>query len=818
MQGYGRSLHPTAEAGTEEMSESDMPTKRIKLIKRIKCINNIGTFSNSKNSEYEFGKVTILYGLNTYGKTTLIDIFQSWKDADPSILQKRKTISEQSHGRKQEVCITYKDELNDREEEVHFENDNWSDSSVAQQLEIFGSDFIHKNLFTGYNMEHKNKEQFTQFVLGEDAKYAEEISALKSKRTKRTNELPQLMPMFVRNADKQTQEYFLHLNVEELKKENINQQIHDLETKKRTLEKNMKEPSIIRQMPEMKFSPPDIEVLDCLRKITDLLSAGYANIQDDAQNKINEHIRTNFKTQANAKQWIKDGLTFSHHDIETDSCAFCGQSLSKATELLTAYQSYFNEAYLQFIDRMETGLTEQAGKFSRLTYNIKSEAQTAHNIASKYESRISEEDFSSMLANFEEKISKIDEDAIRVAKEQLQKDITNKMAEKYQTPHKTIALDGKAQSEFETSIKNYQGFVNELVDLARKIRETISTYKKKYQDISNIKNEIAQLDEEIGVLKISQARIEQDGDCETYLAKQKEIEEISTEMTQKHQELQERQSDYLAKYYKEINHIFERIGSYDFELEKKSTMKGNMPVYSLGVKFRKTDIEKGEIETVFSESDRRALAFAVFWAKIKLKPDEERRRTIAILDDPVTSFDENRIRSTLALIQGAAQQLSQIIIATHYKDFVKRYCMINGEKTQIIELRKENINTTMHSQKCTYFTESEYVQQYNKIYAFIKGGNENMITELRPFIESCYLPTICIDKLHKAQSDGKDMPTLSKTIEVVFEGEDRKEKLLTIIKTLNHYHHQGLSSNIEDDRALARQTMKLLYPDINWTE
>ena len=66
-------------------------------IGRIKEIKNIGTFANFQNgASLGFEKLTFIYGFNTYGKTTLADIFQSLKLGDPEIIQSRKTIPQQN--------------------------------------------------------------------------------------------------------------------------------------------------------------------------------------------------------------------------------------------------------------------------------------------------------------------------------------------------------------------------------------------------------------------------------------------------------------------------------------------------------------------------------------------------------------------------------------------------------------------------------------------------------------------------------------------------------------------------------------------------
>lgn len=136
-------------------------------IKRIKTIQNIGTFANfTGGGSLGFEKLTLIYGLNTYGKTTLTDIFQSLKDNNQNILISRKTIPNQVSSQKIELSI--KESSISGESDIKFENNSWSRNTLSKNLEVFGTEFIHKNLFTGLNIARENKENFTQFILGED--------------------------------------------------------------------------------------------------------------------------------------------------------------------------------------------------------------------------------------------------------------------------------------------------------------------------------------------------------------------------------------------------------------------------------------------------------------------------------------------------------------------------------------------------------------------------------------------------------------------------------------------------------------------------
>ena len=96
-----------------------------------------------------------------------------------------------------------------------------------------------------------------------------------------------------------------------------------------------------------------------------------------------------------------------------------------------------------------------------------------------------------------------------------------------------------------------------------------------------------------------------------------------------------------------------------------------MPVIQLTASYNGVPITRERLSFFFSESDKRALALSIFWAKIDTLSDTEKINSILILDDPVTSFDEGRIDRTIRLIEAARPSFRQTIILSHYPNYFK---------------------------------------------------------------------------------------------------------------------------------------------------
>src|SRR5690606_33149375 len=145
----------------------------------------------------QFEKLTFIYGLNTKGKTTLTDILSSLKENEPTLITSRKSIPTVDSS--QSVRISVRPHNATTQLACTFSNDSWTQLNSNDQLHIFGSDFIHKNLFTGLSVERQNKENFTRFILGQQGvQLATQIADDKRILRQKRGTLPNILPPYLR--------------------------------------------------------------------------------------------------------------------------------------------------------------------------------------------------------------------------------------------------------------------------------------------------------------------------------------------------------------------------------------------------------------------------------------------------------------------------------------------------------------------------------------------------------------------------------------------------------------------------------------------
>ena len=88
------------------------------MIKRIKKIKGVGRFLDVRHTQ--LGRLTLIYGPNCYGKSTLSDIFRSIGNQNPEILPNRQSIIRDGNPITQEVCFSIKNDADKTEQDISY--------------------------------------------------------------------------------------------------------------------------------------------------------------------------------------------------------------------------------------------------------------------------------------------------------------------------------------------------------------------------------------------------------------------------------------------------------------------------------------------------------------------------------------------------------------------------------------------------------------------------------------------------------------------------------------------------------------------------
>ena len=685
------------------------------MLKRIKKIIKTGVFrKDDRLASCEFDKLTLFYGLNTHGKTTLKDVFQSITQNDPQVLFERQSIPDDTKVT-QSVVMTFLE--NGCETDLKFENNEWSPDTLKDKILIFDNEFIHKNLITGLTVTRENKETLSDFILGEEGvKLSEEIRDLNKDVREKKKELiePPSLKKLVNNNEKQS---FLTMKVEE-----SDSDLEKLKEQKTKELNNLSNSDNIKNLndvkvPELKLKT-DLE--ETLKQINCEFHRDYKEVTAEVMSKINKHLNDHVLGE-NGLIWIAKG--FTEHKKGTD-CPFCGQTVEEVGDLMDAYNNYFNENYKKFTKEISDNLANAESQLTSQAHSISifSDFQTLKLEFGKYSKYNSSIEYDVDLSELQQ----AEEDVKTVLKEE-NKTIGSEIKKKNREPHK--ALDNLALS------RKFEGAWVKLEDEIRKVADNLEPAtkeaKKLKDDHSSMTEESmnqskSNLQKEIKEIELKISRLKEDSICTNYLKDSKDIEYLQNEIKKKSEELETQQSEYVQKYSDELNEVYKSLGSKNFELKCVSNDRGNKKIYELKIHYRKKEVPSDNVSKVLSESDKRSLSFAVFLSK--LKHLENKNEYIVVFDDPVVSFDDNRITYSANIIDRTIDDFKQVIVLTHYPSLVKKLLQKKC-KGSYLEITQDNNTSFIRKLDRDNFTLSDYARAFNKIYDFIQKKHEQDILQ-----------------------------------------------------------------------------------------
>ena len=789
------------------------------MIKKIRIIKQVGVFSNfDSGSDKEFDKLTFIYGLNTYGKSTLCDIFKSLSYGDNEIIKKRKT-KPKDESKQQQIVLSVYDNDSKSELPITFQNDNWSNNSIAENLEIFDTAFVYENVFDGISLldSRETKVNFTDFILGaEGVKLGRELGKKRKDLRDQKKELKKTIPDYVKNANNAEIHKFISLEVTETL-EFLKSEIASYTHKKHILAENIQNKDKILQLPEpSKISVPIFDSLtNGIDNANAILKTSFDDLKEEAIAKLQEHIKHCLQNDNEAENWIKKGLTF----VGDDSCPFCGQDLTSAKELIGTYQAYFNQEYIEFIANIDNNLDRHIACIS-MSINSENAANRVLLNLKEYSGKVDAKEYKNAVKAIEKLKAKIPElekqinDAISVIKSSVKKFSESKKQKPY------CSIETIEKKSLVGKINQYQEVLQEINDNVETTIKSISAYKDKFRD-DTASVELQKLETIIQEYEKKKARLEQTEKCNEYTKKEEFIENLTNKVDRLSSSLEKDQNDYLKKYFDSIDSFFQKLGSKDYKIEKsRPSDRGDKKVYGITVKFKNKKVSNNDLQFVFSDSDRRALALSIFWAKLSTAEDSEMTNKIIVLDDPVTSFDDNRIIKNNDIIWNFKDKANQVILLTHYPSFIKEFykrCNPN-DRSNFMEIKQDNQTSFLEKMDIEFFCCNEMEQQFYSISDYInKRSSEDIRQKLRPYFEN-HLKTLFLKYMIENN-------LLNQTLEVKINKLHEIELISDIIKKRLHKYrretnpeaHIFTSNNQEDIRSFAEELLNFLY-DIDLKE
>lgn len=127
------------------------------MLHKINIIENVGRFEKAlPTQDVRFGKCTMLFGENGWGKSTIADILRSLTENDPSIIVGRKTLA---GGPNQKIVLQFDTGR------TTFDGEKWN--GPTPRIAVFDSLFVNDNVYSGDTVSAEHLRRQYGLVVGE---------------------------------------------------------------------------------------------------------------------------------------------------------------------------------------------------------------------------------------------------------------------------------------------------------------------------------------------------------------------------------------------------------------------------------------------------------------------------------------------------------------------------------------------------------------------------------------------------------------------------------------------------------------------------
>lgn len=629
------------------------------MINKVENLVSIGKFRNYQAAgQVNFKKLTLIYGDNGGGKTTLTSVFRSLTTNNPDIIRHRISTN---HTTAQAAQIT---QTATPINVFHtFGANGWT--VPFPDIEIFDIHFVNENIYSGFEFNDEHKKQLHQFVIGAQSVAIQnqieqnKIDKTNSRQTQ-TNIEAQLIQQVGNNLTTDLIRNFLTITVTQAT--NINQLIINAETALISANAN----TLIQTL----------QPLATLSRITTGINIAsiIADLQTTSQTIQNAVLETLFTQHcqdlsANGlvgpENWLQRGFVYVESKQATSelniSCPFCKQSIESNSDILNAYASKFNTAFNELVQRLQTHLQ------TLQNLNLEAIIQAINNINQTNTSRIVS--WTTHLPNTVQPpvFNIIANEANLLAEFQ---NLIASVQQKIQNP--TVAVATATVTAFQTSGQTINNNIDSYNQNVSNFNTAITAFRANIQAVAT-----AQL--EVYRLKRIKKRFEVPIDtlCNQLTTERQRLRGLETAYTQLSQQHAAAATAFFNSYQTQINHYLRDVFRTPFQITdvvhvapqgraNQSKIGYKLTIDGNDISF--TPNQPFNAKECLSEGDKSTIALAFFLSKLDIDPNKQNK--VLIFDDPLSSLDTNRRTYTIGIIKSLVRQLKQVVVLSHNEYFL----------------------------------------------------------------------------------------------------------------------------------------------------
>ncbi|MBT4277433.1 AAA family ATPase [Candidatus Falkowbacteria bacterium] len=770
------------------------------MIKKLKTINNIFSYSffewdtinpvkgvNPNDPIDIFKKNNILFAENGNGKTNLINLLKVLNGVDSIKLEKHWDYPTEN----QNVVLELDNELS-------FNSGNWSEinGSLQDKFVIFDKYFTEKYVHS-VGLDHHNTAQRKQergkhiIYLGNFTEYNQEINKINrlknevseknsafwtAEQDKISNILPEWLDITKIDSEKN-----IIKNIDPL---SLSSKQQTLENQKKNLEKVINAIKNQSEIEKLKNLDDIKTVFDF--KIKEFDKNGKKTVYQLDPAKlfnftVSKGVKQTLSKISNKKSFIKTGLNLV--DDTTEDCPFCEQKI-KNGELIQIVKDYQNIFDQTFLDE-ESKVKNRLQKYKTVLSSLKDLQSISSNVTSLQEAqKYVGVDISIPNCSLGEEDKKIIELEIQRVIDK-EKNILNPVTGSTFEQIKNMVDRANALKK---SYNNAVDKINEKINELKKVASEGKLDERK----TEIENTIRELEKSILYINHQKDFLRYFNAKNHNNQNKKVIENLEAIYQKLKEKIVEKFNKFANEYFELIKHYVKIISpSMEiFDVLGKGTYSrtGREPAQcGFEVQYNKKDCTND-----LSEGERQVIALAFFFAQLKKEISKDK---IIILDDPITSFDAGKRKSTAEVIKSETQKFDQLFVFTCDPLF-REFCLkeIPNRNFYYIFITKKS--SSIHYVPKNRETIYQSFEEDFKNIGNINGSNENVVIygqKLR----------FCLETKIKEDYFGYSQDNLSNMIEQVVEKGNQKFKNLidnkeTILNLYNYCNTGGLAHYPKD--------------------
>lgn len=624
------------------------------MIQKLVELRGIGRFHAHKAiGEVTFRPVTLIYGENGRGKSTLADVLRSLATGDTTALRGRKTVGPE------DIPITAQINIAGDRPAMLTAN-GWS--RTLPNIAVFDSVYVRDNVHAGDTVTRDHKRNLYRIVVGQRAvALAKRLDDEEDELEKANFALKQaeavLRPLLVSGYDPPS---FVRLvtppDVDTLHQSAVG----ELALARRAA-------AVVGRGSLGSIALPAID-----DDLSPLLATSLASLSAEAEVRVRDHLKSG-RTGASA-DWLESGLGM----IREDRCPFCDQDIA-GVELIASYRAHFDAAYADLQAKI-------AGARTRLLAALGDGALVAPERAHGVNARLVDEwRGDGVLLPDAPSIDWVETHhrltALRVASLAL-------IARKAAAPLEALVPDEPfrlAREAFEDTCRSGRSY-SAWVEAANAI---IAAKRKAAAGA-----DVPAIERRVGTLAAQQKRAEPSvaAACDAWKAALGHKEACVTARDEAKKALNKHTDTVFAAQEQALNQLLEHFGaSFRLTKTKHSYVGGERSCeYRLTINGATVELGRAQLEleqpgfaSLLSSGDKSTLALAFFLLELDGRPDGE---TIVVFDDPFTSQDASRRFCTRKKIVAQAARHAQVIVLSHDDRFLRSLHQDFGKRASPLRL------------------------------------------------------------------------------------------------------------------------------------